>query len=321
MSSVSRSLALGLRGARNYLSGRPLCASFEITRNCNALCRHCHLGGRAGEEVRAAPETYGRICRELTPVVAQVSGGEPLLRRDAEHVVRALRGRTFPYIVLTTNGALLSFDRYAGLSEAGVDEVSLSFDYPDERHDAFRGIPGLFGRIRDFVARAGRTRGARLTLSCVIQSDNFRDMLRAAELARSWGVGLNFSTYTWMRTEDRSLMISSDDVGELRETIERVMAFKKAHGTIFTSDYVLRRIPDYFARGSFPGCRAGQRFIVVNPDATFSPCGLIIRDYATFADMQREFVRTNACTSCYTSSRANSEKPMLRAGLDNILRA
>jgi len=321
MTSKSRPLALGLRGARNYLTGRPLCVSFEITRNCNALCRHCHLGGRAADEVRAAPEDYGRMCRELKPVVAQVSGGEPLLRRDVEDVVRSLRGGTFPYVVLTTNGALLSHDKYARLSESGVDEVSLSFDYPDERHDAFRGIPGLFGRIRDFIAGTKGVGGARITLSCVIQSDNFRDMLRAAELARTWGVGLNFSTYTWMRTEDRGYMISAGDMAELREIIGRVAAFKKDHGTVFTSNYVLARIPEYFANGTFPGCRAGQRFMVVNPDATLSPCGLIIRDYATFADMQREFVRTNDCTYCYTSSRANSEKPAWRAGLDNILRA
>jgi MoaA/NifB/PqqE/SkfB family radical SAM enzyme len=319
--STARSIALAKRGARNFVTGRPLCVSFEITYNCNARCKHCHLGVPPKEEVRADPQQYGEVCRELEPVVGQISGGEPLLRRDVEDVVRAVRDeRGLPFIVLTTNGALLSRDKWAGLREAGVDEFSLSLDYPDERHDEFRGIPGLFGRIRDLAGQLKGVRKSGITLSCVLQRDNFREMVRLAELARSWNLGMNFSSYTWLRTKDKGYMIPQEEIPELKDMIARLKAYKKAHGTVFTSDYVLDKIPEYFAAGSFPDCRATERFLVVNPDATLSPCGLIIRDYRSRREMRKDFLKTNTCTFCYTSIRANTEKPARYAVLDSAKR-
>lgn len=318
MKLVPRTLALAARGAANYLGRGPLCVSFEITYSCNARCRHCHLGGPVREE-RASPEEFGRIARALRPVVAQVSGGEPLLRKDVEDIVRAIKrpGRA-PFLVLTTNGALLTKDKHARLRDAGVEEFSLSLDYPDERHDAFRGVPGLFGKIRDLAGALKGNGDSGITLSCVIQRDNFRELVKLAELARDWGLRMNFSSYTHLRTHRMEYMIPAEELGELEEVLKRVKEFKKRRGTVFTSDYVLGRIPGYFRDGAVRGCRAGKRFFVVNPDGTLSPCGLIIRKYGSPAEIRKDFLRTNACAECYTSIRANTEKPVRYAILDNI---
>ena len=319
MKLVSRALSLAARGAANYLGRGPFCVSFEITYSCNARCRHCHLGGPAREEDRASPEEFGRIARRLRPVVAQISGGEPLLRKDVEDIVRAIkRPGKAPYLVLTTNGALLTKDKHARLRDAGVEEFSLSLDYPDERHDEFRGIPGLFGKIRDLASALEGNGDSGITLSCVIQRDNFRELVNLAELARGWGLRMNFSSYTHLRTHRKDYMIPAEELGELEEVLGRVREFKKLHGTVFTSDYVLGRIPDYFRDGRVEGCRAGERFFVVNPDGTLSPCGLIIRKYGSPAEIRKDFLRTNVCAECYTSIRANTEKPLRYAIADNL---
>jgi len=115
--SKTRQLALGLRGVKNFFGKKPLCVSFEITYSCNARCQHCHLGGMIKDEKRASPE----------PVVAQISGGEPLLRKDLKDIIQAIyRPQRPPYIVITTNAALLDEKKYRELREAGVDEFSLS---------------------------------------------------------------------------------------------------------------------------------------------------------------------------------------------------
>ena len=318
MKLIPRTLSLAARGAANYMGRGPLCVSFEITYCCNARCRHCHLGGPVQEE-RASPEEFGRIARNLKPVVAQVSGGEPLLRKDVEDIVRAIRrpGRA-PFIVLTTNGSLLTKDKHARLRDAGVEEFSLSLDYPDERHDEFRGIPGLFGKIRDLASALKGNGDSGITLSCVIQRDNFRELVKLAELARSWGLRMNFSSYTHLRTRRMDYMIPADELGELEAVLGQVKEFKKRHGTVFTSDYVLGRIPGYFRDGAVKDCRAGERFFVVNPDGTLSPCGLIIRKYGTPAEIRKDFLRTNTCAECYTSIRANTEKPVRYAIADNL---
>lgn len=318
MKSVSRTLSLAARGAANYMGRGPFCVSFEITYNCNARCRHCHLGGQAPEE-RASAEEFGRTARRLRPVVAQISGGEPLLRKDVEDIVRAIRrpGRA-PFIVLTTNGSLLTKDKHARLRAAGVDEFSLSLDYPDERHDEFRGIPGLFGRIRDLALALKGNGDSGITLSCVIQRDNFRDLVKMAELARGWGLRMNFSSYTHLRTRRKDYMIPAEELGELKQILGQVEEFKRRRGTVFTSDFVLGRIPEYFRDGRVEGCRAGERFFVVNPDGTLSPCGLIIRKYGSRAEIRKDFLRTNLCAECYTSIRANTEKPLRYVIADNL---
>ena len=58
--------------------------------------------------------------------------------------------------------------------------------------------------------------------------------------------------------------------------------------------------------------------MVVNPDGTFSPCGLLIKDYPTRESLLEEFTADNPCTACYTSTRANSERPAKHLFLDHI---
>ncbi len=320
MSSLRRDLSLLGRGIKNYFSGRPLCISFEVTYACNARCRHCHLGGPVPDEKRADAATFGRLSRQLRPVVAQISGGEPLLRRDLEEIIRAIRRpQAAPYIVLTTNAALLNRKRYESLRQAGVDEFSVSLDYPDERHDDFRGIPGLFRKIEALIKELAPLDDKAITLSCVIQNDNFRDLLKMAELAKRWGVRINFSTYTWMRTNDKSFMIAPENMAAFRQTIEELLRFKKNYGTIYTSDYIFQQMPAYFEKGELPDCRAGKRFFIVNPDGRLSPCGLIICHYDSVGEL-KTFAARNTCGTCFTSIRAGTERPARYLLLDNLKR-
>jgi MoaA/NifB/PqqE/SkfB family radical SAM enzyme len=289
-----------------------LTISFEITHACNAKCRHCHLGGGVKED-RASPQAFAEICAQVKPVVAQFSGGEPLLRQDLAEIVRAVRvpGRA-PLIVVTTNAALLTKERFTELLEAGVDEFSISLDYPDDRHDAFRRIPGLFARIESLVNGLDESERNHITLCCVIQRDNFRDLLRMAELAREWKVTVNFSSYTPLRTHDQGYMIPPEEMDEFREVTRRLVAFKKTNGTVFTSEYAFKLMARYFERGFHPRCRTGDKFCNVNPNGTFSPCGLIITNYRTLRELKTEFAKTNTCVYCLTSIRANCEPPLWR---------
>lgn len=317
--SFERSLSLLKTGLANYTKKRPLCISFEVTHCCNARCKHCHLGGIVEEE-RASPLRFGNICRELRPVTAQVSGGEPLLRKDVAEIVSALRTpNRSPFIALTTNGALLTKKKYEELLQAGLDEFSVSLDYPDERHDEFRGIPGLFRRIHDLIQEVNHQENKHITLCCVIQSDNFRYLSDIVNLASTWGVQLNFSAYTPLRTQDMSYMVQGEDFLELGEIFSRLLAHRKKYRNIRTSAYVFRKILAYFEKGYLPDCRTGYRFINVNPDGTFSPCGLIITDYLSLKDLTGGFSRSNSCVYCCTSIRANCEKPWMQLFRDYVI--
>ncbi|MDH4218054.1 MAG: radical SAM protein [Candidatus Aminicenantes bacterium] len=318
MDSLRRSLSLARRGLRNYLIKRPLCISFEVTHSCNAKCSHCHLHGPVKED-RASPERLGEICREISPVVAQASGGEPLLRKDLEQIIQAWRvPNRAPFIVVTTNATLLTLDRYKSLREAGVDEFSISLDYPDERHDEFRGVPGLYRKIEKLVQDIDAQKDKAISLCCVIQSDNFRSLLQMAELARKWNVRLNFSAYTTLRTHDKSYTLAKEDLEEFREVIKNLLEFQKKYKKVRTSKYVFFKWLEYFDKGYMPNCRTGERFFNVNPNGTISPCGLIITNYETREEFIEDFCKNNSCVFCYTSIRANTEKSLFQTAWDNL---
>ena len=311
-------LSLAARAAANYFLKRPYCASFELTHNCNARCQHCHRGKQVRESL-ATPARLLEVCRELRPLVAIMSGGEPLLRPELEEIVSTLKQGAAPLrVFLNTNGALLTRPRFDALVVAGVDEVLISFDYPDERHDTFRGIPGLFERIRSLVAGLPPAERTRVVLTSVLHSRNYRSALAAARLALDWGVNINYSAYTWLRTNDRTLLVPAAELPAFRATIEELIAFKQAQRNVLTSDWVLRGMVRFYERGRIPGCRGGERSLVVNPDGTLSPCGLLVRGFTSHAALKQEFTATNTCGDCYTSTRGNSERPARHLFLDHV---
>jgi MoaA/NifB/PqqE/SkfB family radical SAM enzyme len=86
----------------------------------------------------------------LRPCVVQVSGGEPLMRPDLVDIVRAIKDRNgLPYTILVSNWSLMTEERYLELRAAGINQFSVSLDFPDQRHDDFRRPPG-------FVQPSGR---------------------------------------------------------------------------------------------------------------------------------------------------------------------
>lgn len=312
MPSFARSVALAGRAVGNLLTDRPLVVSLEITHRCNARCKHCHRGVPVPGEIQAPPEVFAERCREIRPLLAQISGGEPMLRADVVQIAEAVKNLEFPpYLVLITNGSRLTRERYDRLRAAGVDTFSISLDYPDERHDTFRQIPGLFSRIESLAESLADVREPPITLSAVVQRENFRDLVGLAELARKWGVRMNYSPYTWMRTQDKATFLpQSDELHEIADVFDQLRAHKRAYRTVITSDYAFDAMLSFFGTHRVPGCRAGERFLIVNPDGTLSPCGLLVRDYTTLDGLVEGFTRHNTCENCYTSTRINTEKPV-----------
>ena len=74
----------------------------------------------------------------------------------------------------------------------------------------------------------------------------------------------------------------------------------------------------YFEQGFIPQCKTGEKFFNVNPDGTISPCGLIITDYKTKKEFIDGFCKNNSCVYCYTSLRANTERPFLSVAWEHF---
>jgi MoaA/NifB/PqqE/SkfB family radical SAM enzyme len=299
-------------GIRSYITNRPIVVSYEVTLSCNCNCHHCDLGGVIKDEKQIKPEEYGDITQRLKPPAAQISGGEPLLRKDIEAIVKAIKQAGVQYLILVTNGALLNESNYLQLREAGVNQFSVSLDFPDERHDEFRRRPGLYKRLEQILPRLAKLGFRDIILNTAITKANLREILPLAKKAAEWGVDISYSAYTALRTGNEDYCLNNgEDLEILRQAINELIMLKKQGTYLANPELTLRDTFKFFEQGYMPNCQAGVRFLVVMPDGSLVPCSLHRNKYATREEMIEKFSRTNRCDSCYVAIRSYSEMPFL----------
>jgi len=310
--SILQGIRMATKEMHNYITNRPIVVSYEVTLSCNCNCRHCDLGGLVKDEKLITPEEYGAITRRLKPLAAQISGGEPLLRKDIAAIVKAIKQAGPAYVILVTNGALLNERNYLQLREAGVHQFSISLDFPDERHDEFRQRPGLYKRLEQNLPRLANLGFQDIILNTAITRANVREILPLTKKATEWGIDISYSAYTALRTGNKDYCPNNgDDLEILRQAINELLILKKQNAHLINPELTLRDTLKFFEQENMPNCKAGIRFLVVMPDGSLVPCSLHRSKYATQKDMIEDFSRTNRCSSCYVSIRAYSEMSLL----------
>ena len=113
----------------------------SITDRCNFRCVYCmpkEVYGRdhvfLDRKELLSLEEIARVARVFAGLgvrVVRITGGEPLVRRNVEHLVELLREIPGLELALTTNGALLP-QKADALARAGLDRVTVSLDSIDD---------------------------------------------------------------------------------------------------------------------------------------------------------------------------------------------
>ena len=105
------------------------------------------------------------------------------MRKDALEIIRAVRAEPgWRYVSIITNGWFLTEDRAQKLMDTGIDQINVSLNFPDERQDTDRKLPGLFKKISHIVPWM-TARGATVQLNSIIMNDNLEDVVPIAHLA------------------------------------------------------------------------------------------------------------------------------------------
>jgi MoaA/NifB/PqqE/SkfB family radical SAM enzyme len=309
---LSQSLQVIGRGTVNWITDRPIVVSFEVTDSCTCHCLHCDHGGPRDDSRNLRPAEYGRYMQALRPCVVQVSGGEPLLRPDLVQIVRNIKaGSKLPYTILVSSWSLMTQPLYLELRAAGIDQFSVSLDFPDDRHDNFRCYPGLYRHLEDLIPRLARLGHDDIVLNSCITTENLGEINAIADKAREWGVNLCYSAYSARRTGCRDFLPQSpQQLAALNGHLDRVEARRDGTNWIVNSRSTLDATRRYFQDSGMPGCKAGHRFLVVTADGTLQPCSMQFRRYPLErrTDMIQEFTQTNTCDQCYVSIRSYLDK-------------
>lgn len=206
----------------------------SVTDRCNLRCLYCmpeegieplrHEDILSYEEILRICETGSRLGIRK----AKVTGGEPLVRKDVEVLIKGLADIPgFRDVTMTTNGCLLK-EKAAALKTAGLSSVNISLDTLDPVR--FAGITrrDCFEAVMEGIESALEA-GLKVKVNCaVMEGLKKEEVLAFARFSMDRRIPVRFiemmpigqgKKYKAMENDDLARILS-DAYGELRESLQ-----------------------------------------------------------------------------------------------------
>jgi GTP 3',8-cyclase len=211
----------------------------SLTDRCNFRCFYCLPHGEppiAPKEQMLSYEEIEHVCDIFVSLGIEkirLTGGEPMLRRDIETIIRKLsrlKESGLTDLALTTNGYFLP-DRAQSLKDAGLDRVTISLD--SLKQDVFKRMTGVdvLDRVLAGIA-AAKTAGLEpIKINAVIvRGHNEDEVADFAAFAREYDVQMRFiefmpldSGHEWARKDVVSGKEIRDRISERFPLVKRAV--------------------------------------------------------------------------------------------------
>jgi pyrroloquinoline quinone biosynthesis protein E len=247
----------------------------ELTYLCPLRCVYCsNPTDLAAHPDRLQTADWLRVFEEAAQLGAlqlNLSGGEPLLRKDLEALVDGARSLDF-YSNLITSGVPLTRERLVRLKDAGLSSVQVSLqDSLASEAERIAGRSSFEQKLA--VARWVKELDLPLTLNVVLHRLNLSRVAAIIALAEELSADrleLANTQYLAWALENRSALLPSQ--GQIEQAREIA---KAARERLKGKMELLFVLPDYFG-GRPKACMSGwgRRYLVVSPDGLALPCHL-----------------------------------------------
>ena len=104
----------------------------EVTNACNHNCIFC-ANSKSTRRIKLLDENFAyRILKEAydlgTREVGFYGTGEPLVNTKLENYIKYAKDIGYEYTYITTNAALLTYNRMKSIVESGIDSIKISFN-------------------------------------------------------------------------------------------------------------------------------------------------------------------------------------------------
>ncbi|HET7543149.1 MAG TPA: pyrroloquinoline quinone biosynthesis protein PqqE [Polyangiaceae bacterium] len=247
----------------------------ELTYLCPLRCVYCSNPTQlAAHPDRLSTADWLHVFEQAAKLGAlqlNLSGGEPLLRRDLEELVEGAQALDF-YSNLITSGQPLSRERLQRLKQAGLSSVQVSIqDSSPAPAERIAGRESFEQKLQ--VARWVKELGLPLTVNVVLHRQNLDRIAEIIALAESLGADrleLANTQYLAWALENRSALLPS------RAQLDRAREVAKAAKERLKGKIeVLFVLPDYYSDRP-KSCMSGwgRRYLLVSPDGLALPCHL-----------------------------------------------
>ncbi|HJJ27820.1 MAG TPA: radical SAM protein [Methanocorpusculum sp.] len=253
---------------------------WEATLRCNARCAFC--GSRCGElpsedlDGEIVKRAFADVAASFDPakIMINVTGGEPLLRRDLFEVMGYADKLGFPW-GMVTNGSLITDAVIARMKETHMRTISVSIDGVGAFHEKTRRLLGAFPKITAAVQK--------------LAAADFLDSVQITTVVTKQNIGALEEMYTYFSglgadswrialvdpvgrgAENTGLLLDAKDLARVFSFIDAHMFSNKLTITTSCSHYLGEK--DALYRAAPFSCSAGKTVasILANGDIFVCP--------------------------------------------------
>lgn len=197
----------------------------SVTDRCNLRCVYCmpEEGVQLIEREKVLSyEEIIRLCKlfaKLGIEKIKITGGEPLVRKDIEQLIKGIKDiEGIKEVTLTTNGILLG-EKIERLVEAGLDAVNISIDTIDKEEFKKLTRLGDVDTVLKAIDKCLSYKNLRVKLNAVpIKGETEEDLINVVNLARDKNLSVRFIELMPIGFGKNMKSYSED---EIKEIIER----------------------------------------------------------------------------------------------------
>jgi len=247
----------------------------HITRACNLRCKHCYIEAGNPLEGELTTDELVKLVDEFAQLGGErliITGGEPLLRREALYeVFKKAKEVGIKHVFMETNGTLIS-DRDIDVFKKYDIELGVSLDGAvKETNDYIRG-EGCYKKSTDAIRRLVCA-GVKTKIGFTLMRPNINEADKIVLLAKDLGVdSISIKALLEMgrASTNKDLMLNFKEVYSAMLSI-----WKKAREFGISTEFEdqLRNLEELSRRDV---CGAGRGILSVSSDGYVYPCNMFL---------------------------------------------
>lgn len=270
----------GAKFYENHVTGvrtAPISTYIAITGKCMYHCWHCSASKMmtAGDTDLSTADMI-RIVKDVQNLgvgIIGFTGGEPLIRKDLEEIIKVVDDRSMTLVF--SNGYGLTLERAKALKAAGLFGIAISFDSTKNVvHDQKRGYEGAYEIALEAIRNA---KAAELyTMGQVVCT---KEMLRTKEIHE-------VAKFLKQEGIHELRIVEPIPCGVLEESKDEVLTDEEKE-TLIQLHVLFNKNKEYPKTSVFPyvesedqyGCGAGVQHSYIDKEGNFRPCDFIDENY------------------------------------------
>jgi len=174
---------------RRLFLNSPIQVTLGITNSCNLKCIHCRANASSKSSKELKIEEIKNILKclsDMKVLYLEISGGEPLIRKDFFEIVKFANENNLE-VITSTNGMLIDKEVARKIKESGIKKIQVSLDGAiNKTHDYFRGVKGSFEKainaIKNLVSE-----NVYVVVSTILNKNNVNEIEKIINIVTDLG--------------------------------------------------------------------------------------------------------------------------------------